>query len=176
MGLFDSLYRNRVGLPAKSEVFEKHLDVYRKIITDKNTMEEKALADLETASEWQEYLFRRLQLDNLSKSANVSYEEWLELNHEIENLKEKIISDFINTQDENTIYGVLRDRLRNLKKNNISLPNMDRMYFDLWEQIVSSAELAELTITQIVNSNDYRNAVKNDRLIRDYQVRNHFRK
>ena len=46
---------------------------------------------------------------------------------------------------------------------------MSKMQFDYWQNIVNSAELAELTIAQIINSSDYKIATNNDKLIQDYQ-------
>lgn len=176
MGLFDSLYRNRVGLLAKSEILNNHIDVYTKIIESRTVMEEKARLDLQSSSEWQVYLLKKEQLDYKVKTCSTSFEEWTIVSRELESLRFKIISNYIDSQSDETIYGVLRNGLKTLKQRNINLPNISQMEFDLWRQIVNSAELAELTIAQITNSSEYMDSVKNDKIIRDYQVRNHFRK
>ena len=160
----------------KSESLNRHIGVYQKIIDDKNTMEARALEDLKNTQEWNRYLFEKIQLDNISKSSNITYEEWVYLNTAVEDFKDKIISDFIDCQSDDTIYGILRNGLNMLKKNNINLLNMSKMQFNYWQNIVDSAELAELTIAQIINSSDYKTATNNDKLIQDYQTRRHFRK
>ena len=176
MGLFDSILRNKIGVIPKSEVLNNHIDVYKKIIENRNEMESKALFDLQNVPEWQEYLLKKNQFDSASSAQNISYEQWTEINKELEALKDKIMGDFIDSQGAETIYGILRNGLKNLKKRYIILPNIEQMEFDLWGQIVSSAELAELTIVQITNSSEYLDSVKADKIVRDYQVRKHFRK
>lgn len=176
MSIFGSLFRNKIGMQPKSESLNRHIGVYQKIIDDKNTMEAKALEDLKNTQQWNGYLFEKMQVDNLSKSSNITYEEWVSLNNALEDFKDKIISDFIDCQSDDTIYGILRNGLNMLKKKNINLLNMSKMQFDYWQNVVDSAELAELTITQIINSSDYKTATNNDKLIQDYQTRRHFRK
>lgn len=176
MGLFDSILRNKIGVTPKSEVLNNHIVVYKKIIENKNEMESKALLDLQIVPEWQEYLLKKNQFDSVSSVQNISYEQWREINKELETLKDKIMGDFIDSQGTETIYGILRNGLKKLKKRYIRLPNIEQMEFDLWRQIVSSAELAELTIVQITNSSEYLDSVKADKIVRDYQVRKHFRK
>lgn len=176
MGLFNSLYRNKVGLPSKSEVLNNHINVYKKIIENRNVMENKALADMEHLPDWQVYLLKKEQLDYESKNQSVSFEAWSIVNQELETMRFKILSSYIDSQSDETIYGVLRNGLKNLKNQNMNLPNIAQMEFDLWRQIVDSAELAELTIAQITNSSEYLNSAKTDKMVRDYQVRKHFRK
>ena len=176
MGLFEALFRNKIGVSSKSEILNNHIDVYRKIIENRNVMESKALTDLEHLPEWQIYLLEKNQLDYNSKNQSISFEDWSLANQKLETLRFKIISNYIDSQSDETIYGVLRNGLKTLKQRNINLPNISQMEFDLWRQIVNSAELAELTIAQIANSSEYMDSVKNDKIIRDYQVRNHFRK
>ena len=160
----------------KTKILNNHKDIYKKIIENRNVMESKALTDLEHLPEWQIYLLEKNQLDYNSESQSISFEDWSLANQKLETLRFKIISNYIDSQSDETIYGVLRNGLKTLKQRNINLPNISQMEFDLWRQIVNSAELAELTIAQITNSSEYMDSVKNDKIIRDYQVRNHFRK
>lgn len=176
MGIFSSLFRNSVGLPGKSEVLNNHVEVYKKIIGDKQSMEEKALEDLEKNSDWKLLNLKKNQIDYDVQNGRISSDEWVSMSNQIEDLKLRIIADYIDSQNSDTIYGILREGLKTLKNNNINLPNMNQMEFDLWRQIVDSAELAELTIAQIVNGREYVQASKNDKIIRDYNVRRHFRK
>ena len=176
MGMFDSLFRNKVCMPTSSDILNRHIDVYKKVVEDKNTMETKATDELQNMPQWQMILMRKEQLDYEARKGNLSYDEWCSLNHEIEDMKFDTMSDFIDSQGDNTIYGVIRNGLQNLKRNNINLPNISQMEFDLWKQIVESAELAQLTIAKIVNSDKYSDAMKSDKIVRDYKVRRHFRK
>lgn len=176
MGMFDSLFRNKVGMPTSSDILNRHIDVYKKIVEDKNTMENRAIDELQKKSQWQTLLMRKEQLDYETRKGNLSYDEWCSLNQEIEDMKLETMADFIDSQGSNTIYGVLKDGLKNLKKKNINLPNMSRMEFDVWKQIVDSAELAQLSIVQVMNSDKYIDSMNSDKIVRDYQVRRHFRK
>ena len=174
--MFDSLFRNKVGMPTSSDILNRHIDVYKKIIEDKNTMENRAIDELQKVSQWQTLLMRREQLDYETRKGNISYDEWCSLNQEIEDMKLETMADFIDSQGSNTIYGVIRSGLQNLKRRNINLPNMNQMEFDLWKQIVDSAELAQLSIVQVMNSDKYIDSMNSDKIVRDYQVRRHFRK
>lgn len=176
MGMFDSLFRNKVGMPTSSDILNRHIDVYKKIVEDKNTMENRAIDELQKVSQWQTLLMRREQLDYETRKGNISYDEWCSLNQEIEDMKLETMADFIDSQGSNTIYGVIRSGLQNLKRRNINLPNMNQMKFDLWKQIVDSAELAQLSIVQVMNSDKYIDSMNSDKIVRDYQVRRHFRK
>lgn len=176
MGMFDSLFRNKVGMPTSSDILNRHIDVYKKIVEDKNTMENRAIDELQKVSQWQTLLMRREQLDYETRKGNISYDEWCSLNQEIEDMKLETMADFIDSQGSNTIYGVIRSGLQNLKRRNINLPNMNQMEFDLWKQIVDSAELAQLSIVQVMNSDKYIDSMNSDKIVRDYQVRRHFRK
>ena len=176
MGMFDSLFRNKVGMPTSSDILNRHIDVYKKIIEDKNTMENRAIDELQKVSQWQTLLMRREQLDYETRKGNISYDEWCSLNQEIEDMKLETMADFIDSQGSNTIYGVIRSGLQNLKRRNINLPNMNQMEFDVWKQIVDSAELAQLSIVQVMNSDKYIDSMNSDKIVRDYQVRRHFRK
>ncbi len=176
MGMFDSLFRNKVGMPTSSDILNRHIDVYKKIIEDKNTMENRAIDELQKVSQWQTLLMRREQLDYETRKGNISYDEWCLLNQELETLKLEIMSDYIDSQSSDTIYGVIRSGLQNLKRRNINLPNMNQMEFDVWKQIVDSAELAQLSIVQVMNSDKYIDSMNSDKIVRDYQVRRHFRK
>lgn len=176
MGIFGSLFRNKVGMPAKSEILNNHVAVYKKIIDDKNSMAQKALADLQNSSQWQTVLMKKERLDNSFSKGTVSDEEWIYLNNQLEELKLRIMANYIDEQNSDTIYGILKDSLVNLKKRYISLPNIDKMEFDCWLHIVDSAELAEITISQIVNSVEYVQSTKDDKTIREYQVRRYFRR
>ena len=53
---------------------------------------------------------------------------------------------------------------------------MKDMEFDFWNNIVKSSELAEISIVQITSGSDYREACENDKIIRDYDVRRHFKR
>lgn len=176
MGMFSSLFRNSVGLPGKSEVLNNHVEVYQKIIDDKQRMEKRAIEDLEKNSAWQLLKLKKNQIDYNAQNGNVSSDEWVSMSDQIDDLKLRMIADYIDSQNSDTIYGILRDGLKSLKRKNINLPNMSQMEFDLWREIVDSAELAELTIAQIINSQEYVQSSKNDQIIRDYNVRKHFRK
>ena len=176
MGMFDSLFRNRVGMPTTSDILNRHIDVYKKIVEDKNTMETRANDELQKNSQWQTLLMRKEQLDYETRKGNLSYDEWCSLNQEIEDMKLETMADFIDSQGSNTIYGVIRSGLQNLKKRNINLPNMNQMEFDLWKQILESAELAQLSIAQVMSDGKYLDAMKADKIVRNYQVRSHFRK
>lgn len=176
MGMFDSLFRNKIGMPTSSEILNRHIDVYKKIVEDKNTMEMMANDELQNMFQWQEILMRKEQLDCETGKGNISYDEWCLLNQEVEDMKLEAMSDYIDSQSSNTIYGVLKDGLKILKRKNINLPNISQMEFDLWKQIMDSAELAQLSIVQIMNSDDYIDSMKSDKIIRDYQARRYFRK
>lgn len=176
MGIFSALFRNSVGLPGKSEILNNHVEVYQRIIDDKHGMEKKALEDLNKNSNWQLLNLKKNQIDYDVQNGKISSADWVSMLNQIEDLKFEMIANYIDGQNSDTIYGILRDGLKRLKSKNINLPNMDKMNFDLWRQIVDSAELAELTIAQIVNGRDYVQACKNDKIIREYNVRRHFRK
>lgn len=176
MGIFGSLFRNKVGMQSKSESLNNHISIYQKIIDDKNTMEKKALDDLQNMPSWQMLFARKSQIDFEISQGKVSADEWSKISSEIESLKHEMMSQYIDGQDEGTIYGILRNGLKVIKTENINLPNMNEMKFDFWVQIEESAELAQISILQIQSSDTYMDAIKNDKLIRDYQVRRHFRK
>ena len=166
----------KLACPTSSDILNRHIDVYKKIIEDKNTMENRAIDELQKVSQWQTLLMRREQLDYETRKGNISYDEWCLLNQELETLKLEIMSDYIDSQSSDTIYGVIRSGLQNLKRRNINLPNMNQMEFDVWKQIVDSAELAQLSIVQVMNSDKYIDSMNSDKIVRDYQVRRHFRK
>lgn len=178
MGIFDSIFRNKIGAPMKSEIINNKISVYKNIINLKNNMENQAIKDLNEGNngDWILLSGKRKQVDYLFANGQISDDKYTELCEQLQNLYLKIISTFIDSQGENTIYGISRDSLKRIKRENVRLPNIEQMEFDLWRQIVSSAELAELTIVQITNSSEYLDSVKADKIIRDYQVRKHFRK
>ena len=178
MGIFDSIFRNKIGAPLKSELMNNQVSVYRKIINLKDNMESQAINDLTNLNDgnWILLSGKKKRLEYLFANGEISEKDFIELNNKLRDSYLEIISLFIDSQGENTIYDISRNCLKRIKRENVRLPNVSQMEFDLWRQIVNSAELAELTIAQITNSSEYMDSVKNDKIIRNYQVRNHFRK
>ena len=178
MGIFDSIFRNKIGAPLKSELMNNQVLVYRKIINLKDNMESQAINDLTNLNDgnWILLSGKKKRIEYLFANGEISEKDFIELNNKLRDSYLEIISLFIDSQGENTIYDISRNSLKRIKRENVRLPNVSQMEFDLWRQIVNSAELAELTIAQIANSSEYMDSVKNDKIIRDYQVRNHFRK
>lgn len=178
MGIFDSIFRNKIGAPLKSELMNNQVLVYRKIINLKDNMESQAINDLTNLNDgnWILLSGKKKRIEYLFANGEISEKDFIELNNKLRDSYLEIISLFIDSQGENTIYDISRNSLKRIKRENVRLPNISQMEFDLWRQIVNSAKLAELTIAQITNSYEYMDSVKNDKIIRDYQVRNHFRK
>ncbi len=176
MSILESLFRDKIGMTPKSEVYSKHIQVYQKIIDDKDMMEHKAILDLARLPRWQVVVMKESQLDSFIKNGHISLKEWIKLNNEVDRLRSKVVSDYIDSQNSDSIYGIIKDGLERLKNSNINLLNMDLMKFDLWKEIVASAELAQLTILKIVNSDVYVNDINNDKMIKDYKVRKSFKR
>lgn len=176
MGIFESIFRNKIGMTPKSEVFNNHIEVYKKIIDDKNFMEQRALDELKKIPQWQLLESKKEQLAWQVKKGNISLEESLSLSNQIDDLMLKELASYIDSQNSDSIYGILKAGLNNLKMKYINLPNMKDMEFDFWNNIVKSSDLAEISIIQITSSSDYKDTFKNDKIIRDYNVRRHFRK
>ena len=176
MSILESLFRDKIGITPKSEVYTRHIQVYQKIIDDKEMMEHKAILDLARLPQWQVVVMKESQLAGFIKNGNISLKEWIKLNNEVDRLKSKVVSDYIDGQNSDTIYGIIKDGLERLKNSNINLLNMDLMKFGFWKEIVASAELAQLTILKIVNSDVYVNDINNDKMIKDYKVRKSFKR
>lgn len=176
MGIFESIFRNKIGMTPKSEVFNNHIEVYKKIIDDKNFMEQRALDELKKIPQWQLLESKKEQLAWQVRKGNISLEESLSLSNQIDDLMLKELASYIDSQNSDSIYGILKAGLNNLKMKYINLPNMKDMEFDFWNNIVKSSDLAEISIIQITSSSDYKDTFKNDKIIRDYNVRRHFRK
>ena len=174
MKMFGVIFRNLIGMPLKSEHLNYKIQVYKKIISEKEFIEKRALRELENMPQWQLSMLKKEQLNNLLKNKNILKDNWIKMNKEIENELNQMISDYIDDQGSDTIYGAIREGLNNLKNKNINLLN--NMKFDCWEEIVVSSELAELTILQIINSEDYIISTKGDNAIRNYQVQKYLRK
>ena len=176
MGIFESIFRNKVGMTPKSEVFNNHIEFYKKIIDDKNFMEQRALGELKKIPQWQLLESKKDQLAWQVRKGNISLDESLSLSNQIDDLMLKEFASYIDNQNSDSIYGILKTGLNNLKMKYINLPNMKDMEFDFWNNIVKSSELAEISIVQITSSSNYKDALKNDKIIRDYNVRRHFRR
>lgn len=176
MGIFESIFRNKIGMTPKSEVFNNHIEVYKKIIDDKNFMEQRALDELKKIPQWQLLESKKEQLAWQVRKGNISLEESLSLSNQIDDLMLKELASYIDSQNSDSIYGILKAGLNNLKMKYINLPNMKDMEFDFWDNIVKSSDLAEISIVQITSSSDYKDAFKNDKIIRDYNARRHFKR
>ena len=245
MGIFDAMFRNKIGAPSKKELYDNRVSVYEKIVKIKNDMENQAMEDFQNSnnSSWLILQAKEKQINNQFINGDISEEDYLDLinacreamkdavasyidgqdektvygilkNSRIITSKEalKLLSDLrlgvsmnmlkdiklekvqslitqiepytlrkilgsnFNEQEENIIYGILKNSLRRIKKENIHLQNIDKMKFDWWRQIEASAELAQLTIAQIVNSGEYSQAARDNKQIMDYQVRRRFKR
>lgn len=176
--MFGSMFRNKIGAPSKKELLDNHVNIYEKIINIKNDMESLAYEDFKSTnnSDWFLLQAKEKRINNCFANGEISEECYLKYINEYREKMKRLISYYIDGQDENSEYGLLRNTLKRLKKENIHLLNIDKMKFDLWVQIEISAELAQLTISQIINSNEYSRAKKNDEIITNYQIRRHFRK
>ncbi len=178
MGIFDAIFRNKIGAPSKKELFDNRVSVYEEIVRIKNNMENQAYEDFETTnnSDWFLLQAKENRINNCFINGEISENDYLKYINAYREAMKQLVSNYIDGQDENTIYGILRNSLKRIKKENIHLLNIDKMEFDLWNQIEISAELAQLTISQIINSREYAQAVQNDKQINSYQLRQHFRK
>ncbi len=178
MGLFDSILRNKIGAPFRSELLNNQLNVYKKIIEIKDNMEQQAISDLQDNSDcdWRVIQAQKDQNDYMFTHAKISKEEFLAIYNTLEQKEKSFIADYIDGSDDTTIYGVLRNSLKNIKRKYHYLPNIDQMNFDYWLQIVSSSELAKTTIAQITGSDKYIDAVKSDNQVISHQTRKKFRR
>lgn len=176
MGIFESIFRNKIGMTPKSEVFNNHIEVYKKIIDDKNFMEQRALEELKKIPQWQLLESKKDQLAWQVRNGNISLDESISSSNQIDELMLKELASYIDRQNSDSIYGILKAGLNNLKLKYINLPNMKDMEFDFWNNIVMSSELAEISIVQITSGSDYREACKCDKIIRNYDVRRHFKR
>ena len=176
MGIFESIFRNKIGMTPKSEVFNNHIEVYKKIIDDKNFMEQRALEELKKIPQWQLLESKKDQLAWQVRNGNISLDESISSSNQIDELMLKELASYIDRQNSDSIYGILKAGLNNLKLKYINLPNMKDMEFDFWNNIVMSSELAEISIVQITSGSDYREACKYDEIIRNYDVRRHFKR
>ena len=178
MGIFDALFRNKIGAPSRKELFDNRVNVYEEIIRIKNDMENQAYEDFKETnnSDWFLLQAKEKRVNNCFVNAEISEDDYLKYINVYHEAMKQLVSNYIDGQDETSIYGILRNSLKRIKKENIHLLNIDKMEFDLWSQIEVSAELAQLTISQIINSGEYVQAVDDNKQICSYQVRRHFRK
>lgn len=178
MGLFDAIFRSKIGAPSKKELFDNRVSVYEKIVKIKNDMENNAIQDFQdkNISDWLVLQAKEKQINNRFINGDISEEEYVESINACRDALKQVIASYIDCQDESSVYGVLRDTLKRVKKENIHLQNIDKMMFDWWKQIEASAELAQLTISQIINSEEYFQAERDNKQITDYQIGRHFRK
>ena len=178
MGIFDALFRNKIGAPSRKELFDNRVNVYEEIVRIKNDMENQAYDDFKNLnnSDWFLLQAKEKRVNNCFINGEISEDDYLKYINAYREAMKQLISNYIDDQDENSLYGILRNSLKRIKQENIYLLNIDKMEFDLWNQIEASAELAQLTISQIVNSGEYVHAVKDNKQICSYQVRRHFRK
>lgn len=178
MGMFDSIFRNKIGAPLRSGMLNGQIEVYQKIINIKNDMEQRAIKDFleNNDNDWLLVQAEKKRNDYLFSSGKLKGEDYVRMCNNLENQEKNLIALYIDGSDDTTIYGILRDSLKQLKKRYRNLPNMDRMEFDLWVQIVLSSELANTTIIQIMGSDKYTDAVKFDRAVVSQQVRRKFGK
>ena len=178
MGMFDSIFRNKIGAPLRSGMLNGQIEVYQKIINIKNDMEQRAINDFleNNDNDWLLIQAEKRKNDYLFSSGKINGEDYIQMCNGLENQEKKLIAFYIDGSDDTTIYGILRDSLKQLKKRYKNLHNMDRMEFDLWVQIVLSSELANTTIIQIMGSDKYTDAVKFDKAVVSQQVRRKFGK
>lgn len=178
MGILDAMFRNKIGAPSKKELFDNRVSVYEKIVEIKNDMEDHALKDFQdmNISDWLILQAKEKQINNRFINGDISEDDYLNLINACREAMKDAIVNYIDGQDEETVYGILKNSLKRIKKENVHLLNIDKMEFDLWSQIEVSAEIAQLTISQIINSGEYTQAAKYDKQINGYQVRKHFRK
>lgn len=178
VGIFDSIFRNKIGAPLRSEMLNDQLGVYQKIINIKNNMEQCAIRDFleNNDNDWLLVQAEKKRNDYLFSSGKLRGEDYVRMCNNLENQEKNLVSLYIDGSDDTTIYGILRNSLKQLKKNYRNLPNMDKMEFDLWVQIVLSSELATTTIIQIMGSDKYNDAVKFDQAVVSQQVRRKFGK
>lgn len=178
MGLFDSIFRNKIGAPFRSELLNNQIGVYKKIIDVKDNMEQQAISDLQDSSEcdWRVIQAQKTQNDYMFTHAKIGKEEFLAMYNALEQKEKRVIADYIDGSDDDTIYGILKNSLKNIKRKYHYLPNIDQMDFDCWLQIVSSSELAKTTIAQITSSDKFVNAVKSDNQVISHQTRKKFRR
>lgn len=141
-------------------------------------MEDHALKDFQdmNISDWLILQAKEKQINNRFINGDISEDDYLNLINACREAMKDAVTNYIDGQDEETVYGILKNSLKRIKKENIHLQNIDKMEFDWWRQIEASAELAQLTITQIVNSGEYSQSIRDNKQIADYQVRKHFKK
>ena len=178
MGILDAMFRNKIGAPSKKELFDNRVSIYGKIVEIKNDMEDHALKDFQdmNISDWLILQAKEKQINNRFINGDISEDDYLNLINACREAMKDAIVNYIDGQDEETVYGILKNSLKRIKKENIHLQNIDKMEFDWWRQIEASAELAQLTITQIVNSGEYSQSIRDNKQIAYYQVRKHFKK
>lgn len=178
MGMFDSIFRNKIGAPLRSGMLNGQIEVYQKIINIKNDMEQRAINDFleNNDNDWLLIQAEKRKNDYLFSSGKINGEDYIQMCNGLENQEKKLIAFYIDGSDDTTIYGILRDSLKQLKKRYRNLPNMNRMEFDLWVQILLSSELANTTIIQVMGSDKYTDAVKFDKAVVSRQVRRKFGK
>lgn len=178
MGIFDAMFRNKIGAPSKKELYDNRVSVYEKIVKIKNDMENQAMEDFQNSnnSSWLILQAKEKQINNQFINGDISEEDYLDLINACREAMKDAVASYIDGQDEKTVYGILKNSLRRIKKENIHLQNIDKMKFDWWRQIEASAELAQLTIAQIVNSGEYSQAARDNKQIMDYQVRRRFKR
>ena len=178
MGIFDAIIREKIGAPSKKELFDNRISIYEKIVRIKNYMENQTYEDFKNTNnyDWFFFLAKENRISNCFINGEISEDDYLKYINIYHETMKQLVSNYIDEQDENTVYGILRNSLKRIKKENVSLLNIDKMEFDLWNQIEISAELAQLTILKIMNDSEYDQAVKDNKQISSYQVKRHFRK
>ena len=178
MKIFEAMFRNKIGAPSRKELFDNRINVYKEIVRIKNDMENHVYEDFKKTnnSDWFLLQAKEKRINNCFVNGEISEDDYLKYINAYCVAMKQLVSNYIDEQDETSIYGILRNSLKRIKKENVHLLNIDKMEFDLWSQIEVSAEIAQLTISQIINSGEYAQAAKYDKQINSYQVRKHFRK
>ena len=108
MGIFESIFRNKIGMTPKSEVFNNHIEVYKKIIDDKNFMEQRALEELKKIPQWQLLESKKDQLAWQVRNGNISLDESISSSNQIDELMLKELASYIDRQNSDSIYGILK--------------------------------------------------------------------
>ena len=178
MKVLDAMFRNKIGALSKMELFDNRVSVYKKIVEIKSDMENHALKDFQDMnfSAWFVLQANEKRINNNFVNGDISEKDYVNLINTCHYAMKQVIANYIDGQDEETVYGILKNSLKRIKKENIHLQNIDKMEFDWWKQIEVSAELAQLTITQIVNSGEYSRAVRDNKQIIKHHVRKHLNK
>ena len=175
---FGTIFRSKIGVPSKKELFDNRINVYKKIIRVKNDMESHAYEDFKNFNNSDWFLLKATEkrINRSFINGEISENDYLKYINACHEAMRQFLSDYIDRQDENSVYCILRNDLKYIKKENAHLLNIDKMSFDSWIQIVTSAELARLTMLKIINGVEYSKAVKSEKDIISYQVSKYLRK